>query len=54
MTYSHKKPWEFRPYGYPIDKGYLGRLHDGTYMLFATEGDYLEYIGEVNYVNVHH
>ena len=37
--------YEFVPYGYPIDGGYLGRLKDGTFMLFATEGDYLEYIG---------
>ena len=30
---------------YPVNYGYFGRVRDGTFILFATEGDYLEYIG---------
>ena len=30
--------------GYVIDTGYMG-LVDGEYKLFATEGDYLDFIG---------
>lgn len=48
MAYAYKKPWEFLPYGYLIKEGYVGRLHDGTYMLFSTERDYLVYIGEID------
>lgn len=33
------------PYGYLVKEGYFGRVRDGTFILFATEGDYLEYIG---------
>lgn len=29
--------------GYPVPDGFMG-LVDGRWMLFATEGDYLEYI----------
>lgn len=31
--------------GYVVDNGYMGFV-DGTYMLFADEADYREYIGE--------
>ena len=31
------------PYGYPVSNGYFG-LVDGDYMLFATEGEYYEYL----------
>lgn len=33
-------------YGYIIASGYKGRLLDGTWMLFATEEEYKEYIYE--------
>ena len=33
-------------YGYLVGSGYMGRLKDGTWMLFATEEDYREhYLG---------
>ena len=31
--------------GYHIESGYMG-LVDGRYMLFASEEDYREYVGE--------
>ena len=33
-------------YGYPVSFGYMGRLKDGTFRLFATEEDYREYYDE--------
>lgn len=33
-------------YGYPVGSGYLGRLKDGTFMLFPTEEEYKEYYME--------
>ena len=33
-------------YGYAVPFGYMGRLPDGTYRLFATEQEYNEYIME--------
>lgn len=33
-------------YGYVINSGYMGRLKDGTFRLFATENDYIEYYME--------
>ncbi len=36
----------FKPYGYLTKDGYFGRLADGTYRLFPTEQEYLEYIKE--------
>lgn len=37
---------EYRePYGYPVPDGYLGWVKRiGDFMLFSTEGDYLDYI----------
>ena len=33
------------PYGYLIDSGYVGYVPDmAQFILFATEGDYLDYI----------
>ena len=33
-------------YGYYVNSGYMGRLKDGTFRLFATEEDYREmYLG---------
>ena len=41
MKESHKEP-----YGYVIQSGYKGWVEElGSYILFATEDDYLEYIG---------
>ena len=34
------------PYGYLVDTGYLGMLHNGQMMLFPTEQEYLDYIME--------
>lgn len=31
--------------GYPVPSGYMG-LVNGSYMLFATESDYYEYLTE--------
>lgn len=36
-----------KPYGYPVSSGYFGMLKDGTWRLFPTENEYLEYIEEV-------
>lgn len=33
-------------YGYVVSVGYMGRLHDGSYLLFDTEGEYLDYFRE--------
>lgn len=33
-------------YGYNTKYGYMGRLRDGRWMLFATEKEYTEYINE--------
>lgn len=33
------------PKGYPVDSGYMGMVND-SYMLFACERDYLEYIAD--------
>lgn len=33
-------------YGYLTAYGYKGRLADGTWMLFATESEYQEYLSE--------
>lgn len=33
-------------YGYSVQSGYMGRLPDGRWMMFATHKDYLEYIEE--------
>lgn len=30
------------PYGYSVPSGYLGRLPDGEWRLFSTEGEYDE------------
>lgn len=35
-------------YGYNTAIGYKGKLPDGTWMLFATEEEYKEYIHEDN------
>ena len=32
-------------YGYVVKNGYMGRLKDGSWMLFATEEDYKDYLG---------
>lgn len=32
------------PYGYYVGSGYLGRIENGTYILFPTESDYIEWI----------
>ena len=34
-------------YGYLVGSGYMGRLKDGTFRLFATENEYREYYMEV-------
>lgn len=31
-------------YGYYTPSGYMGRLHDGSWRLFATQEDYIEYM----------
>lgn len=36
----------FRPYGYIVPAGYMGRLMDGTMMLFESEGAYRDYISK--------
>ena len=33
-------------YGYPVSNGYMGRLRDGTWMLFETEEEYKDYLKE--------
>lgn len=33
-------------YGYLVKAGYMGRLADGTMMLFPTEDEYISYISE--------
>lgn len=30
--------------GYAVSCGYMGYIGNGHYMLFATEGDYIEYL----------
>jgi hypothetical protein len=41
MKESHKEP-----YGYVIQSGYKGWVEElGSYILFSTEKEYLEYIG---------
>ena len=32
------------PYGYDVGSGHIGRIKDGTFMLFSTESDYIEWI----------
>lgn len=44
IVYSGKPVYKVEPYGYVVPDGYMGRLEDGKFMLFATEGDYKEYI----------
>ena len=34
-------------YGYHVSNGYKGRLEDGSFMLFPTEQEYVEYFKEV-------
>jgi len=35
------------PYGYPVDNGYMGYVPlYGKMILFATEGEYLDFISE--------
>lgn len=38
----------FIPNGYHTKRGYLGCLKSGEWMLFPTEKEYLEYVGEEN------
>ncbi len=33
--------------GYPTETGYMGYI-EGSYMLFASEGDYIEYFRDLN------
>lgn len=35
-----------KPYGYYVPAGYMGRVKNGSMMLFETEGAYLSYILE--------
>ena len=37
--------------GYYVEGGYMGYVN-GTYMLFATESDYIEYVKSVGGVSV--
>ncbi len=33
---------EVSPKGFPVDSGWLGRMPDGSWRLFATENEYVE------------
>ena len=35
-----------KPYGYLVPDGYFGRLKDGSWRLFPTENEYLDYVRE--------
>ena len=49
FRFKYKAPYEEvnDMYGYLVGSGYMGRLKDGTFRLFATENEYREYYMEV-------
>ena len=45
LSAHHTKTWRCPMKGYVTDSGYMGYV-DGRYVLFANEGDYIDYCSE--------
>lgn len=43
LTCQERSSSKRKLYGYPVNSGYMGLVGD-SYILFATEGDYIEYM----------